>query len=138
MTLQTIKESLLVLVLLLVIDITWLVSNGRMYRQLISNIQGSSLKINLGATLLAYATIFLTFIVFAIPGARHDMKDGMSAFMASMKNGLFLGLCIYAIYNFTNISIFKDYSWTTGVVDTVWGGILYATVTCITISSIKK
>ena len=43
-----------------------------------------------------------------------------------------LGLVIYGIYEFTNKAILTKWTYTTVVMDTVWGGILFASVTFLT------
>jgi uncharacterized membrane protein len=37
-----------------------------------------------------------------------------------------LGLTTYGIFDFTNYALFKDYKLKVGIMDTLWGGILYA------------
>jgi uncharacterized membrane protein len=36
------------------------------------------------------------------------------------------GSAVYAVYDFTNLVLFKDYKLSFAVQDTVWGGILFA------------
>ena len=57
----------------------------------------------------------------------------------SPNDAFILGFCVYGIYEFTNIAIFKNYKWIAAIVDTLWGGILFYTATYITykILSIK-
>ena len=37
---------------------------------------------------------------------------------------LILVSSIYGVFNFTNLAIFKKWSWTLALIDTLWGGIL--------------
>jgi uncharacterized membrane protein len=133
LALNVVKEYLFVLVLLLVVDGIWLTSNGSSYNRLVAGVQGSDLTMHYGAASLSYVAVFLTLAVFAIPWARRDVQQGVSLPMAALKNGALLGACIYAIFNFTNLAIFKSYSWTTGLMDTVWGSVLYGAITYITL-----
>lgn len=42
--------------------------------------------------------------------------------------GAFLnGMAVYAVYDFTNLSILKDYTLKMALMDAVWGGVLFAT-----------
>jgi uncharacterized membrane protein len=51
---------------------------------------------------------------------------------------LFLvGFCTYAIYDFTNATIFKKWDKIFGLFDSIWGGILFAVVGMITKKIIK-
>ena len=36
------------------------------------------------------------------------------------------GAATYAVYDFTNMSLFKDYKFQFAVMDTLWGGVLFA------------
>ena len=42
-----------------------------------------------------------------------------------------LGSTTYAIFDFTNLSVFKNYNLNIALVDSIWGGILYVLVTCV-------
>ena len=39
-----------------------------------------------------------------------------------------VGLVVYAVYNFTCLALYKDYSFTVAAVDTVWGTLLNSAV----------
>ena len=42
--------------------------------------------------------------------------------------GAFLnGMAVYAVYDFTNLAILKDYTLKMALMDAVWGGVLFAT-----------
>jgi uncharacterized membrane protein len=41
-------------------------------------------------------------------------------------NGAILGLTAYGTFEFTSLTIMKDWSWTMAISDTVWGGVLTA------------
>jgi uncharacterized membrane protein len=40
----------------------------------------------------------------------------------------FLGAATYAVYDFTNLAIFEKYNLYLAIADTIWGGVLMATV----------
>jgi uncharacterized membrane protein len=42
-----------------------------------------------------------------------------------------LGLVIYGTFDFTNMALFKKWSLTTSIIDTLWGGTLFALSTYI-------
>ncbi len=44
------------------------------------------------------------------------------------KEAFLLGLCTYAVYDFTNLATLVDYDFRFAIVDTLWGGILFTFV----------
>jgi uncharacterized membrane protein len=52
--------------------------------------------------------------------------------------GALLGLIIYGIFNFTNLAIFTNYNWTSALIDTSWGILLFGiTGALATLASIQ-
>jgi len=74
-------------------------------------IQKSSLTIRIVPAIVVY--LVLSYLI-TIP------KSAYTAFL--------LGLATYAVYDFTNYSTFKNYSIKFALMDTFWGGILFAIV----------
>jgi uncharacterized membrane protein len=92
---------------------------GYFYNQ-ISKVQGSQATLRLIPTAITY--VFLIFILeYFIITKKENYK---TAFL--------LGFCIYAVYEFTNYSIFKNWTLMTVFMDTVWGGILFGLTTYLT------
>ena len=84
------------------------------FQKMIKNIQGTSLKMSLIPTFICY--IFLIFsLYYFIVSKKQKVLD---AFL--------LGLCIYGVYETTNLAIFKKWDPIIGIVDTIWGGILFS------------
>ena len=85
----------------------------------IKKVQGSPIKINFLATLICY--IFLVFGInyFIIKPNR------------SVQDAFLLGLVIYGVFETTNMALFTNWSWLTVIMDTLWGGILFALTTSI-------
>jgi uncharacterized membrane protein len=83
----------------------------------IKSVQGSDMKINIIATGIVY--IFLIF--------------GLNYFIIqknkNVKDAFILGLVIYAVYEFTNLALLKNWKVTTAMVDTLWGGLLFGSTT---------
>ena len=42
-----------------------------------------------------------------------------------VRNSIILGLIIYGVFDFTNLAIFENYSLKLGLIDMLWGGILF-------------
>ena len=85
----------------------------------IKKVQGSAVKFNLFGAVLCY--IFLIFgINYFIIKPRKSVND---AFL--------LGLVIYGVYETTNYALLSNWSILTVIMDTLWGGILFALTTFI-------
>jgi uncharacterized membrane protein len=104
------RGNILVLALLLfVVDIPWLYGISAWSNSMIRAIQGSSIEFNS----LAAAVVYLALgYLLTIP------TSTLQAFM--------MGSATYAVYDFTNLAILKNYSPTFAVADTLWGGTLFA------------
>lgn len=46
----------------------------------------------------------------------------------SAQEAFCMGLCVYAVYDFTNLSTLDGWSWQFALPDSVWGGVLNAIV----------
>jgi uncharacterized membrane protein len=97
--------------IIIVVDLPWLMLGSKTSKAMILSIQGSELTIRWFAALVVY---------FALAYLAHLPKDNTEAFL--------LGLCIYAVYDFTNYSTLKNYSLKFAVMDSLWGGVLFVIV----------
>ena len=97
--------------LILIVDLPWLMLNSKGARTMIEKIQGSPMVIQIMPSVVVY--IALAYLI-TIP------KDVKSAFL--------LGLCTYAVYDFTNLATLKNYSLQFAIMDSIWGGVLFAIV----------
>jgi len=91
----------------------------------IKQVQGSKIELNLLGAFITY--IFLIF------GLNYFIIDKNK----SVNDAFLLGVVIYAVYEFTNIALLKNWHILTAVLDTTWGGILFASTTYLTYK-IKK
>jgi uncharacterized membrane protein len=87
------------------------------FNQQIQKIQGSPIQINLIYTAITYVFLIFGLIYFIIE--KHK----------SVKDAAILGFVIYGVFEFTSISLFKNWSLITVLMDTTWGTILYALTT---------
>lgn len=106
--------------LVVLIDSVYLNMVKGFFGKQIRDVQKSPMKLDMTSTMLAYV-----FIIF-----------GLNYFIirkrASITDAFLLGLVIYGIYEFTNMALFKEWRWSTALLDTIWGGILFASVTYLT------
>jgi len=126
--------NIFIIILILVFDFIWLIVNRNMYNTLVSNIQGSEIKLNFTGGIIAYTCIIISFFMFAFPLVRYEFEKNnkkQSLILLSLKYGGILGLVIYGIFNGTNIAIFTNYNYTIGLKDTLWGIFNYSIITYI-------
>jgi uncharacterized membrane protein len=88
-------------------------------------VQGSPLKVNLLGAIICYIFLITGLNYFIIKPNR------------SIKDAFLFGLVIYAVYETTNLALFTKWSWLTVIMDSLWGGVLFALTTLI-VSKIKK
>jgi uncharacterized membrane protein len=80
-------------------------------------VQGSPLKINYLGALLCYIFLIIGLNYFIIKPKR------------SIQDAFLFGLIIYAVFETTNLTLFKNWSILTVLIDSLWGGTLFALTT---------
>lgn len=85
----------------------------------VQSVQGSPLKINFLGAIICYIFLIFGINYFIIKPKR------------SVQDAFLLGLVIYGVFETTNITLFSNWSWITVIIDTLWGGILFALTTYI-------
>jgi uncharacterized membrane protein len=113
-------------ILLVLIDAVYLSMIGKSaFEKTVSAIQGSKLVVNMPPAIFTYILMAIILNYFIISAN----KLAFDAFI--------LGFCVYGIFDFTNLAIFKNYTLKTAIMDTLWGAILFYVTTLITYK-IKK
>ena len=85
-------------------------------------VENGSAQINLGVGLGAWAVIVVMTMIFVT-------KSGYASSVSSaLWYGAILGLCLYGVYDLTNLTFLKNYSVTFAMVDIVWGWVICALV----------
>ena len=108
-------------VLLVLVDSVYLYFIGKPgFDKTVAAIQNSALVVNMPPAIFTYIlmAILLNYFIISVN------KSPFDAFI--------LGFCTYGIFDFTNMAIFKKYNLRTAITDTLWGAILFFTVTSIT------
>jgi uncharacterized membrane protein len=106
-------------IVFIVIDSVYLNFIKDYFNNQIKLIQGSPIKINSYAIIICYIILIFGINYFIIIPNR------------SILDAFLLGLIIYGVYETTNMALFSKWSWTTVLIDTLWGGILFALTTTI-------
>jgi uncharacterized membrane protein len=108
-------------ILLVLVDSIYLYFIGKpVFDKTVAAIQNSSLVVNMAPAVFTYIlmAILLNYFIISVN------KSAFDAFI--------LGFCTYGIFDFTNMAIFKKYNLRTAITDTLWGAILFFSVTTIT------
>jgi uncharacterized membrane protein len=89
------------------------------FNEQIKNVQGSEPKINFLGVAICYIFLIIGLNYFIIKPRK------------SVNEAFLFGLIIYGVYECTNYALFKNWSILTVIIDTLWGGILFAFTTYI-------
>jgi uncharacterized membrane protein len=116
---KTAYVYLLTAVVLLSLDAVYLTLLSGFFDQQIRLVQGSSIQMNFVAAAMCY--VILVF------GINHFILEPKK----SVYEAFLLGIVIYGVYETTSYSLLKNWRFSTVVVDTLWGGILFALTTMI-------
>jgi len=106
-------------ILFVVIDFVYLNLIKNYFTNQVKTVQGSPLKVNLLGVVLCYIFLIFGINYFII----RPKKSAYDAFL--------LGILIYGVYETTNYALFSNWSILTVMMDTLWGGVLFALVTFI-------
>jgi uncharacterized membrane protein len=101
------------------IDFIYLNVMKNYFNKQIQDIQGSKIEMNFLGAALCYIFLIYGLNYFIIK----PRKTVSEAFL--------LGLVIYGVYETTNYAMFKKWSMITVIIDTLWGGLLFASTTYI-------
>ena len=106
-------------IILVSIDFFYLNLMKGYFNNQVTKVQGSSMKINLFGTVICYLFLILGLNYFIIKPRK------------SVQDAFLLGLVIYGVFETTNLGLFTNWSILTVIIDTLWGGILFALTTFI-------
>jgi uncharacterized membrane protein len=116
---HTAFKLLISAIVFVVIDSIYLNLISNYFSNQIKLIQGSPIKMNFLATVLCYIFLIFGINYFIIKPNR------------SIQDAFLLGLVIYGVFETTNMALFAKWSWLTVIMDTLWGGVLFALTTYI-------
>ena len=138
MYLTFLKQFLIVLVLLAVIDFIWIgVIYAKEYTKVIENVQKQKFVVRLLGGVIVYVAIALIIVGWVIPRLQQKNKSKVSFLDCFLIGGLLGGLT-YAVFDFTNYALFTNGTLKTSIIDTIWGTILTTLVTLLSMIIIQK
>jgi uncharacterized membrane protein len=71
----------------------------------------------------------LLVISWIIPKVSSVTKNKSDLLFNSYKYGGYLGILTFALFDFTNMAMFTNWTLQVGIIDTLWGGFLLGTTT---------
>jgi uncharacterized membrane protein len=107
----SLTQLLVAMLVLAVVDALWLFTVGQYALQMTERIQGSPVQFGIVASIVVY--VALAYLVYQV---NTPLEAGL------------LGAATYAVYDFTSLAILKKYEVGVAIADTIWGGVLFASV----------
>ena len=120
------RQIIISAIVMLALDILYLNLFRGYFNTVVTNIQGSPIELDYYATIGCYIVMVMGINYFILRGN----KGYIDAF--------FLGLLIYSVFDFTTKAIFKNWEYKAVVIDSLWGGTLFAITTIVTKKIIEK
>jgi uncharacterized membrane protein len=106
-------------IVLVSVDFIYLNIIKDFFAKQIQSVQGSKLEVNFLGAIVCYIFLIVGINYFIIKPRK------------SVSEAFLLGLVIYGVYETTNYALLKNWSIITVIIDTLWGGALFAITTYI-------
>jgi uncharacterized membrane protein len=117
---KIIKNIAAITVILLALDFMYITTTRNMFEIQIADVQRVALQIRPLGGVLCYFLLVIGLYYFIV----REHRPVFDAFL--------LGLVIYGVYETTSYALLKKWKWNIVLMDTLWGGILFALTTFVT------
>ena len=114
---MNIKEIVLTSVIFLLLDACYITLTKSAWDIQIASVQRVSMQVRPVGAIVCYILLILGLYYFIL----RTRRSPLDAFL--------LGLLIYGVFESTNYAIFKKWEWKIAVMDTLWGGAVFALTT---------
>jgi uncharacterized membrane protein len=127
-----ISDLIALAVIILALDAVFLTLTKDMFARQVMLVQGMAMKVNIPSAAVCYILIVLGLYYFVL---RHIILPNATSVAASIQTmrlgdgiraAFFLGILVYGVYETTTLAILRNWSPMTAVIDTTWGGTLFA------------
>ena len=112
-------STLISAIVLIILDSAYIHLMTGYFKKQVKDVQGSPLELNFVGAALCYVFIIFGLNYFIIKNRK------------SVKDAFLLGIVIYAVFELTNLALFKNWHILSVLIDTLWGGILFGLTTGI-------
>ena len=102
-----------------VLDYSYIYNIKNYFNNMITSIQGKEMNVKYLGVIFAYVFLFIILKFFVI-----DKK-------LSILNSFILGMSIYGVYDMTNYATISNWDFNFVILDTLWGGSLFALINLI-------
>ena len=116
---------LLSAIVMISLDFVYLTVMKGYFNNQVKRVQGTPLQINYLGAAICY--------IFLITGLNYFIIKPRK----SVTDAFLLGIVIYGVYETTNYDLFSNWSIISVIIDTLWGGLLFAT-TAYVVEKIKN
>lgn len=129
---MNITDLIVLAVIVLVLDAVFLTLTKDMFARQIMLVQGTAMKVNIPSAAICYVLMVVGLYYFVL---RHIIVPNATSAAASIqtmrlndgiKTAFFLGILVYGVYETTTLAILRNWSPMTALIDTTWGGTLFA------------
>ena len=120
------KQIIISAIAMLLLDAIYLSTFSEFFNNIVKTVQGSRIKFKFSGAVLCYMLLIGGLYYFII--SQHK----------SVKDAFIFGIVIYGVYETTTYAILDKWSPWAVLLDTTWGGILFALTTAITYFFSKK
>jgi uncharacterized membrane protein len=117
---KIIKNIAAITIVILALDFMYISATRNMFEIQIADVQRVALQIRPLGGVLCYLLLVFGLYYFIV----REHRPVFDAFL--------LGLVIYGVYETTSYALLKKWKWNIVLIDTLWGGILFALTTFIT------
>ncbi len=107
-------------ILFIAIDMIYLNLMKNYFSKQIQSVQGSPIKMRVLGAAICYIFLIIGLNYFIIKPNR------------SVSDAFLFGIVIYGVYETTNYALLSKWSMLTVILDTLWGGVLFAVTTYLT------
>ncbi len=132
-----ITDLIVLAVIILALDAVFLTLFKDFFARQVMLVQGTAMKVNIPSAAVCYVLMVVGLYYFVL---RHMIVPNATSAAASIQTmrigdairaAFFLGILVYGVYETTTLAILKNWSVTTALIDTTWGGTLFALSTYI-------
>jgi len=126
------KDLAVTLAVILVVDAIYLFLIKNRFSNQVGMVQRQPLQVGKIAFILTYILMALMFYFLVIDSCAR------SNYIKSQYLYAFLvGIFVYGVFELTNKALFLSWQWSTVLIDTVWGGLLFL-ISYVIITEIRK
>lgn len=130
-------DLIVVAIIILALDAVFLTLSKELFARQVMLVQGTAIQVNIPSAAICYILIVVGLYYFVL---RHIIVPNATSAAAALqtmrigdgiKTAFFLGILVYGVYETTTLAILRNWSPITAIIDTTWGGTLFALSTYI-------